>query len=261
MPTHSTAPIRILGVLLLCVTLTTACTSEPPPGNGSPPSPSASDAVPLTEQTTSTASDGGHVEFAESAVTAFEDEHGRDAYTWAVGVTNTSATDLLVYALYDRALIDRDGVTHSYPETAVYTVLPGQTMYQGDVTSTDFVPTGIAPVLTSATWVRMAALAEQGVDAGLELTDGALQRDGDTFVARVSFTSRGIGVAEQLVDVLVVFRDTAGKLLGALVAGETKTFAAGPHDAEASFARDRWLPEADPATSVATINVSCCEAV
>lgn len=249
-------PRRMTATALICLGLLAGCSETPPTGVDDAPVSSVPE--PLSAQTTDAASDGGQLEFTESAVTAFKDDHGRDAYTWAVGVRNTSTSNLLVYALYDRTLIDTEGESHSYPETQVYTVLPGQTMYQGNITSTDFVPAEIAPTVTSAAWVPMAALAEQGADAGVELSEGTLGHGTDKLIARVSFVSRGIGVRDQMVGVLVLFRDAEAELLGAVLVGETMTSAPGAVDLERSFETSHWLPKADESTSTATISVSCC---
>jgi len=245
MPQRSAAALAtaVLGVGLLA-----GCTSTSAP-DGTPSSGMSQPASPVRD----TATDGGGAEIVESAVTPL-----KDAYIWAVGVKNTSASDLLLVVRFDGHLGDEVGANAS---RALYTILPGQTMYAGARTATDLVPARISPAVTETRWVPMTVLAESDMDAGVNLIEGGLEHGSESYIARVSFSTRGVGVPPQTVDLLVLFRDAKGALLGAMATGATTTAALGASGIRSTFAFSAWPPGADESTSAATISVSCCAVI
>lgn len=243
---------------LVCLALLAGCT----PGEGAdgdPPSPAPSDPVPLSQLMTPTAADGGRIEIVESAITPFKDEIGRDTFAWAMGVKNTSTTDLLVSSLIDRVFTYSGDKAEDFATEKVYSILPGQTVYQGNNTSGGAAPAKMTPVVKEARWIPLAALDTRGKAVGVEPVGGELVLDGEKLTARASFTSNQANVGPLVVYLQVVFRDSKGRLLGGM--WSTSPFqptGPGPHEVTATFKASDWLPGADESTSTATVYAGCC---
>ena len=248
---HAAITTTILGLCLL-----TGCAPE---DEVAPPaSPTPSETVSLGSLVTPTASDGGRAEVAESAISSYEDRFGW-SYDWAVGIENTSATDLLLSVEFDDHVADADGEDESRNWT-LYTIPPGQTMYHGNQTGSNATePVTITPVITEARWIPMASLAAQNVGAGFELTAWDLDREGSEYVARVSLTS--LGTESQALSVMVLFRDAKGELLGAMDAPPDPFTDPGDYDLEETFRESWWLHAADLSASTVTVKSTCCPVV
>ncbi|GIG67198.1 hypothetical protein [Phytomonospora endophytica] len=232
-----------LAAVIIGVGLLAGCTSASQPDD--PPSPTVSNSAPVTD----TAGDGGRAEIVESAVTAL-----KDAYIWAVGVKNTSASDLLV-------VVRLSGGEETNVNGVLHTILPGQTMYTGARVKADAAPATISPSVTETRWVPMETLARNDMDAGVELIEGGLEHGSDSYIARVSFSTRGVGVPAQTVELLILFRDAEGVLLGGMATGSTGVAAAGASAIRSTFDFAEWPAGADEAASTVTISVSCCAVI
>lgn len=245
----------IIAVTFLGLCLLTGCTPE---DAFAPPPAIPSQTVSLRDLVTPTASDGGRAEVAESAISSYEDRFGW-SYDWAVGIENTSATDLLLSVAFDDHVADAAGKAESRNWT-LYTILPGQTMYHGNQTGSNSTePVTIAPVVTEASWIPMASLAAQNVEAGFDLTKWELGREGGEYVAHVSLRSRG--TETQSLDVMVLFRNTRGELLGAMDGTTRGITDPGDYDIEETFRGSWWLPAADLSASAVTVRSTCCPVV
>lgn len=221
--------------------------------------------LPLAEQ--DSASDGGTVEVQDIGFTVLEErESGSSVVAWAATFANTSESDLLTYVDFELTWQDGSGQTEVYPwsessQQRAYDVLPGQTAVVGGATDVPgFVPDTLDVTLHADQWYPMRDLAAHGLSAGVEVTNASIEVGGDTAV-RADYASSYDGTeffGDDELRLLVVARDAAGSLLGAIGAGDFGIPLPGAGQQSGSVRSSLWPDQADPQASEVTIVRVCC---
>ncbi|MEV0649460.1 hypothetical protein AB0I28_29805 [Phytomonospora sp. NPDC050363] len=248
---------RAAGVLLALSPLlfASACGGRP----SLPPDPEPP-ATTLTEplRALGSASDGGAAQLAETAFTVVDPSHnGGVDVAWAGEVANTSATDLLVYVNLELTWTDGDGSTHVEPWEGFFDVLPGATAVKGRVMTLDFVPTALDVTIADQRWRPVADLTARSITVGAEVTSSRVEKGADEVGVEaevVSSYSADSGNAQ----LLLVFRDAGGKLLGAAEAEDVTGLTAGAHTVDGDIPLRWWPDKADAAESGAALVRVCC---
>jgi hypothetical protein len=257
--------IRRLTAAALSCLVVAACTSEDG-GDDPPPATTPTGPLPnLAEQPS--ASDGATVTLREQSFTV-TDEHdsGVTDVVWAAVLENASATDLLAYVDVELTWSNAAGDSQVFqwdesPQQRSHDVLPGRTTVVGGATTVPFAPGTLDVSIHSHQWYPMRDLDANGVSVGLEVLDFGISVDTSIEVEAdylSSYDERHRGGDEDL-RLLVVLRDGAGDLLGA-VADELDFAVPAPGEAEqsGSVRSSQWPEAADPTTSEVTIVKVCC---
>lgn len=268
---------RRLAVVVLSAVVVAGCTHTGS-GDGHEPTPLQSPPIGNTSAppygTRGEPSDGGSVEVREVGFTVLGETTYQDSFVvWAAVIENTSRTDLLAYVSLGLTWRDGQGgtgeVSHgsAIEDQRAYDVLPGRTtVVGGGMLVDDLVPKSLEVLVQSREWYPMWALDARGISAGVEVISAEIDLGNLDVGGRVrawvdytsSYDSRPHPMGEKDLRLLLVMRDAAGALLGALPAAEFGVWARGQHRQYGSMVASRWLDGADAERSGAAITRVCC---
>jgi len=249
---------RNTALLLAASLFLVGCTGKDPSDPPASTAPSTSDA-PAPLAATATASDGGVAELGEKAFTVVDPAHnGGVDVAWAGEIANTSATDLLVYLNLQLTFTGKDGEEHVEPWEGFFDVLPGSATLKGRVVTLDFVPEALDVAVADQKWYPVADLAARGMSVGASVSTSKIEIADDEVTVEAAVDTAYTGVNSGTFQLLLVFRDAEGKLLGAAEAGDVSGLTAGSRTAEGSIPRRWWPDGADPDESGAALVKTCC---
>jgi hypothetical protein len=257
MPARVRTAVAVAGCLLLA-----ACTSpDPEPGDATP----ASTGPPPPLQAQPSPPGGGTVELGETGFTVLDESGAGVAdLVWAATLRNTSGADLLTYVDVELTWHGPGGETETQPwhtsdQQRAYDVLPGGTAVIGGQETLGFAPESLDVSVHTSQWYPMANLAANGLPVGVEVT-GSLIEEGPQLAVEAQFTSSyepQPGDEENL-RVLLVLRDAAGTLLGAVRVADSGASPPGARVERATVPDVQWPEQADVDSSEATVVKVCC---
>lgn len=249
---------RVTAFLLGASLFLAGCTGEDPDTPPASTAPSTSDVLSAPTATAS-AADGGVAEVGESTFTVVDPAHnGGVDVAWAGEIANTSTTDLLVYVNLQLTFTGKDGENHVEPWEGFFDVLPGSTTIKGRVMTLDFVPEALDVAVADEKWYPVADLAARGKSVGASVSTAKIEVDDDEVTVEAAVDAAYTGVVSGTYQLLLVFRDAKGKLLGAAEAGDVPGLGAGSVTVEGSIPRRWWPDGADPGESGAALVKTCC---